>query len=501
MMRLTLISISIGLLAAASGCQSSNRNRISQCDSGVCGLVQAVPAQSQSLIPKKVAKPKPRLSTSAGKVVPASYTKQVDYDSSVDTTSQLHPDESFDVAARPWHQPVSGSTIGAGLTLEQAEEFAVANNPDLVKAMAEIESLEGKHLQVGLKPNPQVGYLAADVGEEGTAGQQGAFFSQTFIRGGKLQLNRSIVCQEINAAKQQLEINRQKLLTEVRQSFYDLLIAQERMSIASKFEQLALNAVSVSDKLFEEEEISKIANLRSQLQAKNTSVVIQQAQNDLAAATRRFAAVTGMGQPDTTEAGSISVVGEIYPQTSVADLDGSFSQILTQSPELAQAMAELEQAKWNLNRQVAEPTRNVQVQAGLTHGNVTGDDLVALQVGVPLRINDRNQGNISSARSDIAAKIQNIASIKRDLSKRFSVAWRDYENARIQITKYQQEIIPQTTEFYEMVASAYKEGEIGYLDLVSAQQAYLDASLQNLAALRDFWQAASLIDGNLLSEN
>jgi len=164
-------------------------------------------------------------------------------------------------------------------------------------------------------------------------------------------------------------------------------------------------------------------------------------------------------------------------------------------------MAELEQAKWNLNRQVAEPTRNVQVQAGLTHGNVTGDDLVALQVGVPLRINDRNQGNISSARSDIAAKTQNIESIKRDLSKRFSVAWREYENARIQINKYQQEIIPQTTEFYELVASAYKEGEIGYLDLVSAQQAYLDASLQNLAALRDFWQAASLIDGNLLSEN
>lgn len=499
MIRVPLISICIGLLAAASGCRSNSLNPMMQRDTGVCGLVQTAPTNSQ--IPKRVANQKAKPQSSEGEVIPVSYNKQVEVDQSVDMVSQLDPAESFDSAVPSWYQSVSSSIADSAVTLEQAEAFAIANNPDLVKAMAEIESLEGKRLQVGLRPNPQVGYLSADVGEEGTAGQQGGFFSQTFIRGRKLQLNRSIVCQEINAAKQQLEINRQKLLTEVRQRFYDLLIAQERVNVANKFEQLAMDAVSLSDTLFEEEEISKIANLRSQLQAKNTSIVIQQAQNDLAAATRRFAAATGMGKPDTTEAGSIAVVGEIYPQNSVTDLDGSFSQILTESPELAQAMAELEQAKWNLNRQVAEPIRDVQVQAGFTHGNVTGDDLVALQVGVPLRINDRNQGNISSAKSDIAAKAKNIESIKRDLSKRFSVAWREYENARIQINKYQQEIIPQTTEFYELVASAYKEGEIGYLDLVSAQQAYLDASLKNLAALRDFWRAASLIDGNLLSEN
>ena len=464
-------------------------------------MVRVEPTQNQPIISKKVAKQKPSSSASAGKVVPASHYTQIEDDRTTGTVSQLNRVEDFDVVSRPRRQSVSAAVIGSELTLEEAEDFAVANNPDLVKAMAEIESLQGKRFQVGLKPNPQVGYISSDVGEEGTAGQQGAFFSQTFIRGGKLQLNRSIVCREIEAAEQQLEINRQKLLTEVRQRFYDLLIAQEQVIVASQFQKIAVEALSVSDNLYAEEEISKIANLRSQIQSQKTTVVTQQAQNDLAAATRRFAAVTGMGRPDTTEAGSITVIGAIYPQSSVSDLDDTFSQILSHSPELAQANAELEQAKWNLNRQVVEPTRDVQVQAGFTHGNVTGDELVALQVGVPLRINDRNQGNISSARSDVAAKVQNIESIKRDLSRRFSVAWRDYENARIQTTKLQRVIIPQTAEFYELVASAYKEGEIGYLDLVSAQQVYLDASLQNLAALRDFWEAASLIDGNLLSEN
>ena len=387
------------------------------------------------------------------------------------------------------------------LTLDQAEQQAIACNPDLRKAQADIEALQGKYIQTGLRPNPQVGYFSADVGEEGTAGQQGGFVSQEFIRGDKLKLNRSIVAQEIAAAKQQLEINRQKLMTEVRQRFYDLLIAQERVNLVNKFSQLSQNAVSISDKRYQAEEISKIADLRARIQDKNISIVNEQAQNDLAAATRRLAAATGIGQPDTIEPGSIVATGVIYPDVSIFDPQYSFNNLLESSPELSQAAAELEQAKWTLHRQIAEPIRNVQVQTFLTHGNATGDDLVAVQVGVPLRINDRNQGNICSARSEVSARAENIESLKRDLSRRFSVVWREYENARIQIQKYQNEIIPAASEFYKLVESAFQEGELGYLDLVSAQQAYLDASLQNLAALQGFWRAAALIDGYLLSED
>lgn len=388
---------------------------------------------------------------------------------------------------------------GQMLTLEDAEQFAVANNPDLRKAQASIESLQGKHLQVGLKPNPQVGYLSADVGEEGTAGQQGGFFSQTFIRGGKLAKNRAIVCQEIEAAKQQLEIDRQRLLTDVRQRFYDLLVAQHRVATIQKFSSLSQQAADISDTLYREEEISKIANLRSQLQVKSITVIREQANNGLAGATRRFAATIGMGGPDSIEAGAIVASGAAFPNVSFSDPRSSFALISDNSPEIALAFSQLEAAKWRLNRQLAEPTRDVQVQAGFTHGNVTGEDLVAMQVGVPLRINDRNQGNISSARSEIAKAVQHIESIKRDLSKRFSSAWQDYENARIQTDRYQNEIIPAAAEFYQLVNNAYKEGEIEYLDLISAQQAYLDASLKSLDAQQSFWRAAALIDGYLLS--
>jgi cobalt-zinc-cadmium efflux system outer membrane protein len=498
----------------SSGCLSTGQSRHFR-DSHSCGPISTTSLpQGQPVVPGNLpsggaAKQTPE---SKSKVSLASFTP-TDAENNADIAqAKILPAASMpltrqaDAVVRsdvgiPNAEQLVGQSPDQPLTLVQVENLAIANNPDLRKARAEIESLKGKYIQAGLRPNPQFGYSSSDVGEEGTAGQQGAFFSQEFIRGGKLQLNRSIVCQEIEAAKQQLEINRQKLMTEVRQRFYDLLVAQERIIVVQKFSQLSRDAASISDKLFQAQEISKLASLRAEIQAKNITIVLAQAENDLAAATRRLAAATGIGQPDSIDAGSLVVAGVVVPELSIIDPQRSYNDLIAGSPELAQAAAELERAKWNLNRQVVEPTRNIQIQTTLTHGNVSSDDLVAVQVGVPLRINDRNQGNIAAARSEIAAGIENIASIQRDLAQRFSVAWRDHENARLQIEKFQNEIIPASAEFYELVESAFKAGEQDYLDLVSAQQTYLTASLQNLDALQQYWRASALIDGYLLSEN
>lgn len=527
MKRPSLLLICVGLTCFANGCRVGREMPVTQCDWGACGVVRCDTSGAQG--DPGMPSPGAGLSTagssnSSSEAIGSSFVAKASFLKRDDGVANQNSTQLTNVSQEPTSptesriqtilspagqsrdpraesQTMTQPLSPTSLTIDQAEEIAISRNPNLVKARAAIDSLRGKYLQSGLRPNPQVGYISADVGEEGTAGQQGAFFSQEIVRGGKLRLNRSIVCQEIEAARQQLEIDRQKLLTEVRQRFYDLLVAQERVRVVERFRNLSQDAVSTSNKLFEEQEISKIANLRARIQGKNIAIIVEQAQVELTAATRSLAAATGLGQPDQIQAGDIVVETEIYPQVPNADPQTSFQTILSGSPELAQATAELERARWNLNRQVVEPIRNVQVQTSFSHGNVSGDDLVGVQVGVPLRINDRNQGNIASARSEISVQIQNIESIQRDLSQRFSIAWRDYENARVQFEKYQFEIIPESSMFYEMVALAFKEGELGYLDLVAAQQTYLDASLQNLDALRQFWQASALIDGYLLSEN
>lgn len=76
------------------------------------------------------------------------------------------------------------------LSLPDLEALARTHNPTLVQAHAQVEAARGRAVQAGLYPNPTAGYYGQQIGNQGTAGQQGAFVSQMIVTGGKLRLNR-----------------------------------------------------------------------------------------------------------------------------------------------------------------------------------------------------------------------------------------------------------------------------------------------------------------------
>ena len=74
------------------------------------------------------------------------------------------------------------------------------------KAEAEIRAAEGKRLQVGLYPNPRVGFSGEALrGGSYKGGEKGFFIAQPVITAGKLGLNRKIADQDIQIARQQAE--------------------------------------------------------------------------------------------------------------------------------------------------------------------------------------------------------------------------------------------------------------------------------------------------------
>ncbi len=88
------------------------------------------------------------------------------------------------------------------LTLSDAEAMAISCHPALRAAGARVQAAHGNWVQVGLKPNPQIGYQGTEIGDEGRAGQQGAFFSQELVTAGKLDLNRAVAAREQAVAEQ-----------------------------------------------------------------------------------------------------------------------------------------------------------------------------------------------------------------------------------------------------------------------------------------------------------
>lgn len=390
-----------------------------------------------------------------------------------------------------------GSYVADGFgstSLNQLEQLAISTNPAIQELQAEIESLRGKLTQSGLPPNPTVGINGEDINEDGGAGRYGVYFGREIVRGNKLGYSRSVVCAEIKTAEQRLAIVQQRLLTDVRQRFYDLLVAQERVVVANDLVSISQNAVDVSEKLVEAKEAAKTSVLQSEIELRNAQVVKRQAENQQLAARRKLAALLGESDLNLE-----FVEGNVRAMLELEGFEMSYDQLVNDSPEIAALFAEVEEKRRQHARAIVEPVPNLTWQTTLQYDTV-GDDVIAgFQVGMQIPTLNRNQGAIYQARHQIIAAERRAEKKALDLRQRLAIAYEDFLNAKLQIDAYDSEIIPKAKESLDLVSKGYQQGEIGFIQLLTAQRTYSQINLTYLAQLQQVWRQNVEIKGMLLN--
>lgn len=379
-------------------------------------------------------------------------------------------------------------------SLAQLEQMALAANPALRQAAGRIDSLRGKWVQVGLYPNPNAGYLASEVGNDGRGGQQGGFVSQTIITGGKLHLSREIVAQEIIMAEQQLAVMEQRVLTDIRMAYYDALAAQTKESIAADLVSLANKAVSTTEELIKAEEVGRHVLLQAEVEVNAARIAQQQAETQRRAAARRIAALTGDAHAD-----DIRVAGSLNGVDEEIAFDEALSTIATASPEIAAAWAELGRAQAALDRASVQYKPDIDANLSVQYDNASEYTIAGVQISIPLPIYDRNQGGVQQAIGEIVVAEQRMQRVQVGLQTRLAPVYADYAAARFQVDQYRREVLPKAKENYELLESAYKAGEIDFLSLLTAQRTYFQSNLAYIEALRQLRLKQAEMKGLLLS--
>jgi cobalt-zinc-cadmium efflux system outer membrane protein len=339
-----------------------------------------------------------------------------------------------------------------------------------------------------------IGYSAEEMGDDGTAGKQGGFLGQEFITGGKLRMNRQIACHEIARLEQQLAAQQFRVLTDVRTTYYGVLVAQRRVELSRRLVEIAQEGTRTAEQLLKALEASRVDLLQSRIEANRAGILLENAQEDHHAAWRRLAAV--VGAPDLTPA---SLAGDVEDVGSPLDWEEALGRLLSESPELAAAWAEVERARWASRRARVECVPDVDVRGSVHHDNATGDDVVGLEIGVPLPLFDRNQGGIVAADARAIAAERNVQRLRLDLQDRLAGVFREYATARQEVEKYRTSILPDAKEALDLVTKAYSQGEFSYLNLLTAQRTYFQSNLAYLEALLDLQSARARIDGLVLS--
>lgn len=399
--------------------------------------------------------------------------------------------EAAAVQPVPFETPPSESPPST--TLASLEQLAINSNPTLAESQARVDAAHGRWVQVGLRPNPRVGVSAQEIGNEGAAGQYGAYASQQFVRGGKLDLNRSAAALEIARVEQELAAQRLRVLTDVRIGFNSVLVAQERVVVAQKLLSIAQEAVAKARDLIKVEEPKSVLG-QAEIEAELAAMLVENSQTRRIAQWRRLTAA--IGQPDLPLRELDAKLTTEAPQIA---WESALARLRNESPELAAVTADAERTRWALDRARAQPIPDVTLQAGLFYDDSSKDPFAALQMSMPLPVYDRNQGGISEAQANVIAAERAMQRVELNLQERLATIFQQYEQSRLQANRYSEAILPKARKNLELSQLSYESGDASYLDVLTTQRTYFQAELAWLNAVEQLWLASVQIDGLLLT--
>ncbi|MCP4508723.1 MAG: TolC family protein [Fuerstiella sp.] len=381
-----------------------------------------------------------------------------------------------------------GSTEVGVLAMDQAVSLALTNNP-AVRA-AETSVIRQQHLvyQVTRSPNPTVGYLASEVGNEGQAGQQGVFLSQNIIRGGKLCLDGQVQQRDVAIAVHELQVRRFHVEADVRLSFIEVAVAQERLKLLNRLQRSLDRAAGTVKRLVSAGESSLSASLQSRLEAQRNAMQLHLTENQFEVARRKLATALGRDTLDQPVAAAV-----LMPQESDIDMAQAWTDVLATSPELAVAASQLDRSHYKVRREQAEPVPDLQTQWSIQQDAATHYAVVGIQLGVTLPVRNDNTGAINAARADTWRTHHAVDAVKRSLRQRLLTTVGQLQQADCQLQTIKGELEALARENLTTTQRAFALGEATYLDLLNAQRAYIRLSLDTL----DLYQQRSIAESHL----
>lgn len=396
-----------------------------------------------------------------------------------------------DVAGRP------------AMQLSQFEQFALATNPTLRQANTLVRQSAAQARQIGLLPNPVIGYRGEEIrGGEFRGGEQGGFVQQTFVLGGKLGLRRNIYEQQRREDEIGVTEQRYRILSDVHQSFYSTLAAQEVVDVRRRLLSIALDAAETAHQLANVGQADAPDVLQSEVETEQAKVDYTIAQRTFIQEFQTLAALVGRADlPVSPLEGDLEHPPEI-------NVDQVVNRIAQDSPSVKRAQQDIARAEAELKSAKREIVPDLQVNAGAQQSfeplgdfntNPVGFEGFAT-VGVTLPIFNRNQGNVAAARADLERAQAEVTRVQLSLRQSAQPLLQAYLSAQVEANRYKNEMIPRAARSYQLYLAKYRQMGAAYPEVIVSQRTSFQLQVGYINALQQVWLTAIALQNYTLSD-
>jgi cobalt-zinc-cadmium efflux system outer membrane protein len=330
--------------------------------------------------------------------------------------------------------------------------------------------------------------------KEAPLGFQGMQIEQQIVTKGKLHLNRAASRHEVSAADWQVVSRWYLVMTKVRGAYYDLVTAQKQIRIARELVVIGEKALAAAEKLEREGGGTRIDVLRAKVEVDQNRVQLTVAQERYLAARRLLA--TSVGLTELPSGPSTEPALEAMPDYEWGPV---LQLVLARSADVQTSRSLAAQAEVLLRRAEVEVCPNINLLVRPDYTDFSKQAIISVQVGAPIPLFNRNQGNIFAARAAVARTRQDVRVTELKLSEAVALAIQRYQTARKQVEQYERQIIPNARESLKLVQRGYQSGDpkYDYTAVLQAQRVITQVELSYVTSFGELWRAVSDLAGLL----
>ena len=384
--------------------------------------------------------------------------------------------------------PVQAQERLTSLTLDEALGLATQENFTLRAAQFDYQATRANEITAGLIPNPSFSYLGEQLnepltGQQATGPQYTVAIGQTFETGGKRQRRLDSARAATRVAGHILTGVERQILFQVKKSFTDALTAKAALELAEQ----NLKTIGEIEKLQSvraaKGALSELELLRIQVQQYTFQRDAADARQAVQAAKNALRTVAG---PDRI-ADEYDVVGKLDFRDFIFNRPDLYSLAQANRPDIRAAEAAREKARADINLAKANAWWDL---TPLVEYKRDGKfNTVGAGISLPLRVFDRNQGEIlrtgSEARSVEATYQGTVAQALSEVDTALGVMLTE----RQKVTTLRENYLPKAQKARDIVEFAYRRGGTSLLDFLDAERTFRETSLEYLRSLGNYWTA------------
>ncbi len=415
--------------------------------------------------------------------------------------------DSFNTSSNGIKGHPTGSVVseaGNDLTLRDAVNLALLQNPELTAFAREIRALEGVTLQAGLLKNPELSLnvenagniqkLRGDINSSHAVAQE-VVQQLTTIRiyqlielGGKraARVNAALLGEEL--AVKDYEIKRIEIIFRIANVFTEVLAAQERLRLAEETKQVAQNVVHTVTERVQGGKVPPIDETRVKVGLSTTRIELEQAQRDLIAARKRLALLWNSSSPQFNKA-----LGNLETLIAPPNFQILEARVLD-NPMALRAMKNIEQRKALLEVEHTRRIPNLTINAGAVHHAQLGGSTVVAGLQVPLPLFDRNQGNLKEAYQRVDKAVDEQVAMELRLKTELAQSYETMSAIWNEINILRDEILPGAKSAFNVTRRGYELGKFGLLELLDAQRILFQNQLLYVRALANYQRLVNDIE-------